>query len=328
MRRFLLLASVGFLGGLIASACGNHPPKPSCNTTSCEGCCDDQDVCRKGDQGPSCGSGGFACNVCSGGQVCVATICTFVTVDAGGNDAGADAGTDGGAPRCGSTAVSCSDQVSADLDLKTTVNAAAITNAADGVGYKSTIDSRGGGLTPSMSYVYAKFTDTGLVKVDLSDEAALLSLGWDIAFRRFVIRLNGGSSGPSCVDAAKTTAGTSFDALTAPPGGLGYAVDDFVGPPAPTDAGAADAGSGCLFKDDGSGLPTSPSTALAGFYAYAGCVSMSSRVFIVRTRLGRDVKLLVTSYYDTEANQTLCNAGTPSGGAFGGTVRVRWSFLD
>ena len=229
--------------------------------------------------------------------MCLAAVCTLAHADggsgggSGGGTGGGAAVTDAGTPRCASTPVTCSDQISADLDLKATANVATLTNAAEGTGFKSTVDTRAGGVPPSLSYVYAVFTETGLQAVNLSDEAALSSLAWDIAFRRFVIRLNGGSSGPSCVDAAKTSA--AYDPLIAPPAGLSYVVDDFVGPP----GGAGDAG--CAFKDDGSGLTSSPSTALASFYRYNNCVAMSGQVFVVRTRLGRDVKLTVTSYYDT-----------------------------
>ena len=300
--------------GVAAFGCGKAASTPTCTETSCEGCCDAQGVCRKGDVGAACGSKGLSCDVCSATQVCSASRCTFAVV----TDAGVDGGTDAGA-LCGPTPVSCSDQVSQGLDLKTTVNAAAILTTTEDGGFKSTIDATAGSTgfnAPTESYVYAKFTSTGLQKVGLSDEAALLSVDWDIAFRRFVIRLNGGSSGPSCVAAAATASGTVYETLAAAPSGATFTFDDFLGPP-PT----------CTFKDDGSGLGTSPSTALAGYYQYVSCVKMSQRVFVVRTRAGRNVKLLVTGYYATEAAQANCNSGA-SPGAPGGTVRVRWSFLD
>lgn len=340
MKHLLLVTCLGFVAGLTVSACGNSTPPPAtCTAMTCEGCCD-ADVCRKGDTALACGARGLACDVCAGGQICSANqSCRFPTVDSGtdgGSDAGLDAGTDGGRDagtdagldagsvdagnaRCAATPVSCSDQASQGLDFKTTVNAATVSNVADGTGFKSTIDATAGSngfSAVTESYVYAKFTPTGLQKVALSDEAAVLSTDWDIAFRRYVIRLNAGSSGPSCVDAAKLPIGTDYDSVLAPPTNGVYATDDFLGPP-PT----------CTFKDDGSGLGTSPSTALASYYLYMGCLTMTNKVFVVRTRLGRDVKLVVTSYYATEAAQTNCNSGG-SPGAAGATIRVRWSFLD
>ncbi len=43
----------------------------------------------------------------------------------------------------------------------------------------------------------------GAEKLELSDEEALESLDWDMSLRQFLLRLNGGSSGSSCIGAAK-----------------------------------------------------------------------------------------------------------------------------
>ena len=69
------------------------------------------------------------------------------------------------------------------------------------------------------------------MKVDLSDEDAFTSLDWDVAFRRFIIRVNSGVSGPSCVDAARTAPRTDFDALTMVPPTLTYRTEEYVTPP-------------------------------------------------------------------------------------------------
>jgi hypothetical protein len=324
MKHLLLVLPVVFVLG----ACGTPVPPVTCSAANCEGCCDSADKCRVGNQEAACGTAGLACNVCVTGQLCQSSLCVFSNPgpDAGtdaGTDGGADAGTDGGTDAgslCPATAVTCSDQAIQSLDLKNTVNAAAIVNVGEDAGFRTTIDATAGGFTPTMSYVYGTFTNNGMLKVSISDEASLSSLDWDIGFRRFVIRLNSGSSGPSCVKAAATASGTVYDTLlSAPPGG-NYVSDDFEGAP-PT----------CTFKDDGSGLTTSPSTALANtaasFYAYNNCVAMTGRVFVVRTRQGRHVRLVVTNYYPTDAAQMTCNSGT-SPGVAGATIRVRWSFLD
>ena len=309
------------------SACGTPVVPPACSPTNCDGCCDGADKCRLGTQEASCGSAGRACDICVVGQVCQATRCVFAATDAG-SDAGMDAGMDAGVPDagidagnlCALTAVTCSDQAILALDLKNVPSVATITNLTEDAGFKTTIDATAGGLTPMTSFNYGKFTDTGLQKVSVSDEASFSSPDWDIAFRRFVIRLNSGSSGPSCVKAAVTPAGTSYETLLATPDAGTYVADDFEGPP-PT----------CMFRDDNSGLNTTPSTALANsaasFYAYNNCVGMSGRVFVVRTRVGRHVKLVVTHYYPTDAAQMTCNAGTNPMTA-GATIRIRWSFLD
>ena len=103
----------------------------------------------------------------------------------------------------------------------------------------------------------------------------------------------------------------------APPAGLTYSTDDFLSDPP-----------SCTFQDDGSGLGTSPSTALASYYEYVGCVKMTGKVFVVKTRDGKLVKLTVSTYYDTDANQAACNSGSPSASAIGGTMRLRWAYLN
>jgi len=55
-----------------------------------------------------------------------------------------------------------------------------ITNEAEGAGWRSTIDATAGGPFASNpdSYTYGRFTDTGLEKVELADDASLDSTGW------------------------------------------------------------------------------------------------------------------------------------------------------
>jgi hypothetical protein len=325
-RAFALTAFAALCAGFLFAACG-PTGSTTCGPTTCEGCCDATGTCRTGDQPDGCGSGGNRCTVCSDGQVCTAKACVM-PVGGGAGDAGtgggagdAGAGTGGGAGgggSCMAASVACSDAAIIALDLKVPVSPDGVTsNAPDGTGWQSTVDARAGGLTPTQSFVYAKFTPTGLVKVNVGDEAALDSMDWDIAFRRFVIRLNGGDSGPSCVAAAVTPPGTTYDSITSVPSGLTYQVDNFLDrPPA------------CAFIDDGSGLSTSPNTALAGYYHYTTCVSMTGRVFIIQTRDGRHLKLEVLTYYATISGQTACNTTGSSNGVPGGTIRLRWQYLD
>ncbi len=198
-----------------------------------------------------------------------------------------------------------------------TVGAGNIATLVDGTGFKSTINATGGGFPPTDSYVYARFTATGLEKVAVSDIAALDSMDWDIAFRRYVIRINSGDSGPSCVAAQVLASGTAYDAVTSVPANYLPEGDDFL-----TRAPA------CAFVDDGSGLGSSPRTYLASFYQYTGCVAMTGRVYVLQTRAGKHVKLTVITYYATETAQATCDSTGGSGGALGGTIRVRWQLLD
>ncbi|MDP1827113.1 MAG: HmuY family protein [Archangium sp.] len=228
---------------------------------------------------------------------------------------GGSVGGGGGTALC-STPIDCAAQAALDLNTFTNVAPGLISSLPDATGFLSTVDATGGGASPTQSYVYARFTATGgLEKLQLSDAAAFTSTDWDIAFRRFVIRLNGGDSGPSCVGAMAAAA--SYDSLTAVPAGYSPQVDDFL-TPAPT----------CSFIDDGSGLGTAPNTALAGFYTYTSCAAMTGTPFVVVTRAGRHLKLVVTSYYATTTAQQSCDQTGSAGGAAGGTIRLRWAWLD
>lgn len=321
MSKTLGLALIATTAVLTAAACATGGESP-CEASTCDGCCDSDGRCRTGDEQGACGARGAACTACSDAQVCLSRLCTMQPTGGGAGATGGGTGTGGGsggggAQRCGPTPVACADAAIDQLDLKVASSPDAVSTVADGDGWLSTIDTRAGGLTIPNSFVYARFGDDGLQKVGLGDQDALDSADWDIAFRRFVIRLNGGDSGPSCVAAARVNPGTTYDSVTSVPAGLTYETDDFLS-----------ATPACTFIDDGSGLTTSPNVVLAPFYAYESCVAMTGQVFIVRTSDQRHVKLVVTTYYATVEGQASCDRNGDSNGAAGGTVRIRWKFLD
>lgn len=233
--------------------------------------------------------------------------------DAGPADSGpADLGA---APLCEAATVPCVDQSIGLLDLFDTVSPAALSEEGTTAGeFTTLVDASGGGFMPTQSFLYARFTDTGLAKVEVSDSDAFTSMDWDISFRRYVFRVNSGVSGPSCVQAGRTAPATTFDTLTTVPAALTYHAESYL-----TDT--------CEIVPDGAGLG-SPATTLSSFWSYPGCVSMTGNVYVVALRDGRHVKLQVIGYYTPE-NQAMCDTmgttGTPSGA---GSVRVRWSFLD
>src|SRR5262249_25125599 len=157
----------------------------------------------------------------------------------------------------------CTDQSVQKLLLFRPVNMATVGDTSAGSVFTSTIDATagamGGSVTPTKSYVYAKLTDQGMQRVDVGDEDAFNSSDWDIAFRRFIIRLNSGVSGPSCVTAARTAPSTQFDALTAAPANLDFRTEQYF-------TGT------CDLIPDGSGLMDNPGVALQSFWEYPGCV--------------------------------------------------------
>lgn len=254
----------------------------------------------------------------------IASLLLLAACDSGMTDP--DAGiSDAGMPDAGPsiepictepTAVVCTDESVLELNLFTDPNPALIENEPDGDGFATHVDATAGGFNPTLSYVYARFTDEGLVRVDIGDEAAFDSMEWDVAFRRFVIRLNSGVSGPSCVGGARTPTGTDYDTLTEADDALAYRVEEyFVGD--------------CEYVPDGSGL-MSPGTALQSFWEYPGCVKMTGNVYVIRLASGRRLKLTVTSFYDP-AVQEMCDTtdmidmSMPTGS---GNIRLRWAFLD
>jgi hypothetical protein len=216
--------------------------------------------------------------------------------------------------RCMATTVPCQDQSAAQLGFFSTANSAMITAVSSDNGvFVNGIDATAGGMTPTRSFVYARFTATGLEQVNISDEESFTSMDWDIAFRRFIIRLNSGVSGPSCVDGARTAPNTDFAALTTAPANLTFHTEQYFTPT-------------CDLVPDGSGLG-SPSTVLASFWTYQGCIHMSGNVYVIRLRDGRQVKFQVLAYYEPAA-QMQCDATntlpSPSGAA---NLRVQWAPL-
>jgi len=216
------------------------------------------------------------------------------------------------------TPVPCEDQVVLQMNLKSTPTDTGITNTTEGAGFVSLIDATAGGpfSTDPTSYTYGRFTDDGLVKVDISDEDSLDSMDWDIAFRRYVGRINSGHSGPSCVTAARLPGTPDYDALSAEPDNLTFRADNYF-----TES--------CELIPDGSGLEGSPATALSSYWSYPGCVAMTGNVYVLELASGRKLKLTVTSFYNDDVQQQCDTQGTiPMTNTGSGVLRVRWAFLQ
>lgn len=232
------------------------------------------------------------------------------------DDTAADVEQDTTAPLCSYLEPKCSDQQIAALRFTDTPSGGDITEEGTVAGeFLSHIDATAGGFNGTLGYTYARFTDTGLVTVDISDEESLDDMTWDIALRRYIIRLNSGVSGPSCVTGGRTGPTTTWEGLTAPPEAITYHTEQYY------------IGEACEYVPEPSGIG-SPQTVLSSFWSYPGCVAMTDFIYVVALRDGRHVKLQVLSYYDPDAQKT-CNttdaAPTPNGS---GNIRMRWAFLD
>lgn len=213
---------------------------------------------------------------------------------------------------CALTPVACADAAIQDLSLQDDKQSdALVDNTRDGDDWVTTVDASAGGTmnAPMNPWVYLRFTADGLVRVDIDDVSALESGAWDIAAKRYGIRVNSGDSGGSCVAVAELTG--AYADVSAPPAADAFAAEDFY-----TDA--------CALVEDGSGLPGNPDYRMKKWWGYNGCVTTSSIPYVVRLADDRTLKLVVEAYY--QEGQEACNTGGAMG--TGSAIMTwRWSFL-
>lgn len=231
-----------------------------------------------------------------------------------GADDTADGGSDDVLPACTEPAeVACLDQLILDLSLHDDkVSDADVDTEPDGDDFVTVVDASAGGYNQAANnpWVYVKFTPEGAERVDIDDESALESMDWDMAMRRFIVRLNGGSSGPSCVGAAALLEG-DYDTLDAVPDGISYAPDRYY-----TDD--------CTIVNDSSGLPGSPQVSMGSWWEYTGCVQTTGVPHLVQLADGHVIKLRIETYYGED--QDVCNE-TGEGGDDSGILTLRWQYL-
>ncbi len=211
--------------------------------------------------------------------------------------------------------VSCVDQLILDLSLHDDkISDDEVSTTTDGDDFITTVDASAGGYNNATSnpWVYVKFTDEGAERVDIDDESALESMDWDMALRRFIVRLNGGSSGPSCVGAVSFLE-QSYDELTEIADGLSFAVDDYYT-------------SDCTIINDSSGLPGSPQVVLGTWWEYPGCVATTDNPHLVQLADGRIFKLVIESYY--ESDQETCNETGSAPNADSAIYTLRWRWMN
>ncbi len=167
----------------------------------------------------------------------------------------------------------------------------------------TTVDATAGGMSAALSnpYVYVSFEQGG-VRAELDDFAARSSKGWDLAFRRAVIRVNGGDSGTG-QGAVAILPGKTLADVTAVPPASNFATDDFL--------------------DDKCKIKVNPindiSTAIGGatgmWYSYdTGTMKLTpnAEAYVIRTASGKHLKLVVEGYYK---------------GTAGANYTLRWSML-
>ncbi|MFT4977205.1 MAG: hypothetical protein ACI8S6_003110 [Myxococcota bacterium] len=209
--------------------------------------------------------------------------------------------------------VECVDQIILDLSLHDDkVSEGEVATTTDGDDFVTTIDASAGGYNAAADnpWVYIRFTEDGAERVDIDDETALESMDWDLSMRRFILRLNGGSSGPSCVGAASFLEST-YDELTEVPEGISYVLDAYYT-------------SDCTIINDSSGLPDNPQVALSPWWSYSSCLVTTGVPQLIQLADGHVLKMVVESYYGS--GQEDCNA-TGASGDDSAFYTLRWTWM-
>jgi hypothetical protein len=215
---------------------------------------------------------------------------------------------------CEPVDVACEDDIILDLSLHDDKIADGVVDTeTDGDDFVSVVDATAGGFGQSANnpFVYLKFDDDGLTQVEIDDETALESQDWDVAARRFIVRVNSGSSGPSCVK-ARTFPELDYEDLDTVPDGTTYFEDDFY---------SAD----CTIINDSSGLEGSPQVVLGPWWHYQDCVATTNTPALIQLADGRVVRWVVEAYYET--GQDGCNNNGASG-TNSGMFTWRWGFVE
>ena len=208
--------------------------------------------------------------------------------------------------------IPCLDNLIQDLSLQDEISNGAVNNTKDGDDWITTVDATAGGFGNASQnpFVYMKFTEDGLIKVDIDDESALEDMEWHLSARRYVVRVNGGSSGPSCVGATALL-NDQYENITALPEGISFYSDAFY-----TDS--------CDLIPDSFGLGD-PQVVLVHWWSYECCVKTTLTPFVVELNDGRHLKMVLEEYYG--AGQGDCNSGGSPDSSTSANLKIRWSFL-
>lgn len=188
------------------------------------------------------------------------------------------------------------------------------TETIEGDDFVTVIDATAGGLEyqDSWSWYYMKFTPDGAKKLEESDTEAMESMDWDIAFKRLGVRVNSGTSGPSCVSVHH-----SDDAYAA--------VDDL-----PAEDLLSFESEAAYYYDTSSCEPNfnatvdSPYSVMDPWREWDTCARTTGVTHLIRLADGHTVKVWIESVYG--GGQDNCNdLGLP--GTDLGIYTIRWRYL-
>jgi hypothetical protein len=225
-----------------------------------------------------------------------------------------DTGTDTGEPvelRCEDPVEpECVDDLIQGLSFNAKVSDGTIDESLEGEDFVALIDATAGGSSAQSRnpWLYVRFTPDGLQQVEVEDEESLEDMTWHLSLKRYILRLNSGDSGPSCVLGADVARKT-YDEVTEVPDSVDWREEDFYD-------------DDCELVADMLG---GPETVLNGWWTYVSCVETTGTPYLLQLEDGSVVKLVVTGYYENDG-QTECEE-TGATSEESGWVTIRWRFL-
>lgn len=211
--------------------------------------------------------------------------------------------------------VGCVDEIILDLSLHDDlVSEGEVENEQDGDDWVTVADASAGGMyeADQNPWLYLRFTEDGLQRVDIDDETALEEMTWHLAARRYIVRLNSGTSGPSCVGGAEVNRDYA-DVELADAEAAVFGIERFYD-------------EDCTIVEDDSNLPGSIETVLGAWWEYGNCVETTDQAFVVQLDDGQFVKLLIEQYYKGDGQDECNDEGTTNNES--GIYTFRWRFLD
>jgi hypothetical protein len=165
------------------------------------------------------------------------------------------------------------------------------TGVVEATGNAATVDATAGGSPNAADnpFVYLKFTADSVAKVEITDVDSYTDATWDLAIKRYVLRVNGGDSGTAGVEVALVAAEDLAD-VTAAPADDQFTTDDWF-----SDACTLNVGQ----------LGSEPATALVNWYDYDGAamtLSPKAEIYVLRRPDGSTIKVDLKNYYHDDAS--------------------------
>ncbi len=162
---------------------------------------------------------------------------------------------------------------------------------------KTVIDATAGGMGASTKNPYTYVSLKTGKRVDIDDYAAKTDKTWDIAFKRSVVRINGGDSGAG-LGAISIQSNKTIDKVTSLPAAATFAQDDFL------DANCN------ISKDPIGQIKTAIGGSSGMWYTMDGISKLKPNpdTYVIKLADGSGyVKMIIVTYYGGSNNTTSAN---------------------